>query len=334
MERPAQIPCPGACIFHLHSEAGEAWLLRHACPFPQSVGPDGISYFLVTIGNNEPRFLSAHEIHTYYFQRNIASFERRYGRRVQNVVANIPASINPRQYQSELSAAAAAAGVHIVHFIERSVLAASYYESFSPRGRRTVLVFELGGQILEISLLTDQYRGLNIKAAVSDLGCPLFNHIVSVLTSSFGNDFTCDADFLRHIRTECERAKDALCLGSGTAEVQIQRQGMEVWRTSIDREWLVELNLNHLRSAIMRCLTEAAVWKEDVNEVVLAGVSSTIPAVQRVLYEFFPRQPFRFAIDPANLINLSFQQCLTAVSNTLNTPVASLTAFNLGLYSL
>ncbi|KAL0916168.1 hypothetical protein M5K25_013659 [Dendrobium thyrsiflorum] len=138
--------------------------------------------------------------------------------------------------------------------------------------------------------------------------------MVSVLPWSFGIGFSFDADSLRHIRTECERAKDALYLGSGTAEVKIQRLGMEV-RTSINREWLVQMNLDHLRSGILRCLTEAGVRQDAVDEVVLAGASSTIPAVLRVLLEFFQRQLIRFDIDLANLMSLS------NVANTLNIPV-------------
>ncbi|KAL0916167.1 hypothetical protein M5K25_013658 [Dendrobium thyrsiflorum] len=331
MEPPSQISCSGNCLVHLHSDAGKAWFQRH-CPFPQYLGPDGIPRFLVIRGNNERKFLSAHEIHTFQFRSNIATYERLYGIRVQNVGAIIPASINPRQYQSQLSAAAADAGVCIVLFIERSVLAASYYKSLSTPGHRTALVFELGHHFLEISLLTDD-RGLNVKAAVSDMGCPLFNHVVSALSLRHGNGFTSDVDSFLKIRMECERAKDALCLGSGTVEVKFNLLGRET-RMPINREWLVRLNLDHLRSGIMRCLMEAGVRREAVNEVVLAGASSNIPAVRRVLHEFFQRQPFRCNIDPAHLIELSSRKCMGIVSTTLNSPVIALHAFNLGLHSL
>ncbi|KAI0504453.1 hypothetical protein KFK09_015406 [Dendrobium nobile] len=333
MEPPAQTSCSGNCLLHLHSAAGEAWLQRHYCPFQQHVGSDGISRFWVSIGNNEPTYLSAHEILTSYFQSQIATFERLHGQRVQNIVGLIPASSNPSQYQSQLSAIAAAAGVRIDHFIQRSVLAASVYGSLSTPGRRTVLVFELGGQFLEISLLSteDQDQDLNIMAAVSDLGCPLFNYMVAEFPSSFGNDF--DAVFLHNIRTECERAKDALCLGSAIGEVKIERLGMEM-RQLVDRGWLVEINLKLLRSGIMRCLREAGVEKEDVDEVVLAGASCNIPAVRRVLLEFFQEQKFRCSIDPANLMSLSSQRYINNFSSIFDNPVAILEVLNLGLYSL
>ncbi|XP_020701865.2 heat shock 70 kDa protein 3-like [Dendrobium catenatum] len=332
MEPPAQISCSGNCLVHLHSASGKAWLQRHYCPFQRHVGPDGISRFWVSIGNNEATYLSAHEILTSHFQSQIATFERLHGQRVQNIVVLIPASSKPRRYQSRLSAIAAAAGVRIVHSIQRSVLAASAYRSLSTTGRRTVLVFELGGQFLEISLLTeDQDRGLNIMAAVSDMYCPLFNHMVSELPLSFGDDF--DAVFLHNIQTECERAKDALCLGSATAEVKIEEQGMEM-RQLVEREWLVQMNLERLRSEIMRCLREARVSREAVDEVVLAGASSNIPEVRRVLLEFFQEHKLRYSIDPANLMSLSSQQYMNNISSTLNIPVAIFEGLNLGLHAL
>ncbi|KAI0504091.1 hypothetical protein KFK09_015038 [Dendrobium nobile] len=332
MEPPARISCSGNCLIHLHSAAGKAWLQQHSCPFQQHVGPDGFTRFRVPTANNEPTFLSAYEIFTSLFQRQIAALERLNGQRVQNIVALIPATINSRSYLSELSTIAAAAGVRIVHSIQRSVLAASAYRSLRTPGRRTILVFEFGGQFLEISLLTED-RGLNIMAAVSELGCPLMNYLVSAVPWSFGIDSECDSLFLLYTRLECERAKNALCLGSATVEIKIEQLGMET-RTSINREWLVQMNLNHLRSGIMRCLTEAGVRKEAVDEVVLAGASCNIPEVRGVLLEFFHWDKFRCSIDPANLMSLSSQQFINNFSSTFNIPVVILEGLNLGLYAL
>ncbi|PKU60307.1 hypothetical protein MA16_Dca027779 [Dendrobium catenatum] len=94
------------------------------------------------------------------------------------------------------------------------------------------------------------------------------------------------------------------------------------------------MNLDHLRSGIMRCLMEAGVRREAVDEVVLAGASNNIPAVRSVLLEFFQRQTFRCSVDPANLIDESSMKCMDIVSNALNIPVVGLQCFNLGIYSL
>ncbi|KAI0504150.1 hypothetical protein KFK09_015098 [Dendrobium nobile] len=335
MEPPAPISCSGNCLVHLHSAAGEAWLHCHSCPFKQHVGPDGITRFRVPTGNNDATFLSAKEIFTSRLQSQIADFESQHGQRVQNIVAIIPACTNPRQYQSNLSTIAAAAGVRIVYSIHRSFLAASAYRPPSTPERRNVLVFELGGRFLEISLLTeDRNRGrdLNIKAAVSDLGCPFLSHMVSGVPWIYNFDSERDAVFLSYMRTECERAKDALCLGSATVEVKIDIPGLET-RKLIDREWLVLMNLDHLRSGITRCLTEARVRKEDVDEVVLAGASSNIPEVRGVLLEFFQEQKFRCSIDPANLIFLTSQSCTNYISSRLNIPVTIFEGLNLGLHA-
>ncbi|PKU65137.1 Heat shock 70 kDa protein [Dendrobium catenatum] len=115
----------------------------------------------------------------------------RLGHRAQNFVAIIPASSNTSRYQSQLSAGATAAGIRILFFIEAPVLAASYYKSHTP-GHRTVLVFDLDVHIFEVSLLTED-ENLKVKAAVSDLGCPLFNYMVSEIQRKLGIDISGDA---------------------------------------------------------------------------------------------------------------------------------------------
>ncbi|KAL0916171.1 hypothetical protein M5K25_013662 [Dendrobium thyrsiflorum] len=310
METPAQITCSDNCLVHLHSFSGLVWLHRRICPFQQYPSPDGIPRFLFTQANNQPILLSHIEIITLQFLLKKATIES-LGHPAQNLVAILPASSNTPRYQSQLSAGAAGAGMRILFFIERPILAAYCYQSLTP-GHRTVLVFELGGHILEVSLLTEDVN-LKVKAAVSDLGCPLFNYMASELPRRLGIDITGDASALFRIRMACERAKDALCLGLGAMDIKFEQQGREV-EIPINRDVLVWMNLNHLYRGILRCLMEAGVRPEAVDEIVLAGSSTNIPEVRQILREFFERQPFRCDIDPANLMDLSAMQYVNNVS--------------------
>ncbi|KAH0459254.1 hypothetical protein IEQ34_012068 [Dendrobium chrysotoxum] len=325
------VRCPGNCVVHLHSAAGKDWFLRRMTPFKRFVSPDGTRYYVITQANNERQLLTPAQVSTVHFLKKIADMERNTGCRVDNILFILPASSNTPQYQSQVSAAATAAGAHVLLFIERPVLAAAYYDSLRA-GPKTVLVFELGGRILEISLITLDFD-INVKAAVSDLGCPLFHVLLSKLSSKLEFDFTSDVDSLIDIRTECERGKNALCSGSDSVELKFERQGREVIET-ISRASLVEMNLNLLRTGIKRCLTEAGVEQEAVDEVVLAGASTNIPEVRQVLREFFHKQPFRCETDPANLIKLSVLQYLDILSDLAGVHVVGIHIADMGVFSV
>ncbi|KAI0504097.1 hypothetical protein KFK09_015044 [Dendrobium nobile] len=331
MEPPARIPCSGNCLVHLHSFSGNVWLVRRIYTLRQHLFPDGIIRFPYTRPNHPPTFLSLIDILTLHFQDRKAAMERP-GHRAQNFVAIIPASSNTSRYQSQLSAGATAAGMRILFFIEAPVLAASYYKSHTP-GHRSVLVFDLDVHIFEVSLLTED-ENLKVKAAVSDLGCPLFNYMVSEIQRKLGIDISGDATSLRCIGQSCERAKDSICSGVAAVELEFGRQGRKV-PIRITRERLVLLNLRHLHIGIMRCLMEAGVKREAVDEIVLAGACTNIPEVQQALRQFFERQPFRCDIDPANLVELRATQYLRKVSAKYNNiPMFGLRIVQSGIFTL
>ncbi|KAI0504098.1 hypothetical protein KFK09_015045 [Dendrobium nobile] len=327
MEPPAQIRRSGNCLVHLHSFSGNVWLVRRIYTLWQHLFPDGIIRFPFTRPNHSPTFLSLIDILNLHFQDRKAAMER-LGHTAQNFVAIIPASSNNPRYRYQLSAGATAAGMHIHFFIEAPVLAASYYESLTP-GHRTVLVFDLDVHIFEVSLL----ENLKVKAAVSDLGCPLLNYMVSEIQRKLGIDISGDATALRCIGQSCERAKDSICSGMAGVDLEFEQQGRKV-PIRITRERLVVLNLRHLHIGIMRCLMEAGVRREAVDEIVLAGASATKPEVLEVLRQCFERQIFRCNIDPAKLIELSAMQYLRKVSMFKNIPMFGLRIVQSGIFTL
>ncbi|KAI0504090.1 hypothetical protein KFK09_015037 [Dendrobium nobile] len=324
--------CPDNCVVHLHSAAGKDWFLRRMYPFKRYVSPEGTRYYVMTQADNEQKLLTPAQVSTVHFKEKKADMKSITGCGVDNILFILPASSNTPQYRSQVSdAAAAAAGAQTLFFIERPVLAAAYYDSLSPEPK-TVLVFELGDRILEISLINVDLD-LIVKAAVSDLGCPLFHVMLSELSSKLEFDFTSDVKALIGIRTECERAKNVLCLGSDSVELKFDLQGRQVIET-LSRASLVEMNLNLLRSGIIRCLTEAGVEKEAVDEVVLAGASTNIPEVRHVLREFFHMQPFRCETDPANVIQLSAQKYVRILSDLTGLRVVGIHIADLGVFSV
>ncbi|XP_020701869.1 ribosome-associated molecular chaperone SSB1-like [Dendrobium catenatum] len=322
---------PNNCVVHLHSAAGKDWFLRRLYPFRRHVSPDGTRYYVMTQADNKQKLLTPAQVSTVHFKEKKADMESNTGCRVDNILFILPASSNSPQYQSQVSDAAAAAGAHVLLFIERPVLAAAYYNSLSPEPK-TVLVFELDGRILEISLINVDLD-LIVKAAVSDLGCPLFHVLLTELSSKLEFDFTSDVKALIDIRMKCERAKNVLCMGSDSVELKFERQGREVIGT-LSRGSLVEMNLNLLRSGIMRCLMDARVEKEAVDEVVLAGASTNIPEVRQVLREFFHWQPFRCETDPANVIQLSALEYVRILSDLTDLRVVGIHIADLGVFSV
>ncbi|KAK8969045.1 putative mediator of RNA polymerase II transcription subunit 37b [Platanthera guangdongensis] len=273
--------------------------------------PDGIPRYPI-IRNNQTFFLTELEILASLFASLKSSTEIIFGRALDNAIAVVPATLKHR-YSTFISAAASA-GFQSFLVVERPVIAAFRYQYLSPP--KTYLVFELDSDILEISLLVPFLR---VKSSVAYLGCPLLNTMVQETLHRTGIDICANSDALFSLGKACELAKSAFCSGTGSGVLKFQRRDKRLLRQISSKE-VVEMNLRALRDGIGKCLREGGVLKEDVDEVILAGVSTYIPEVRQVLREFFEWKPLRCDIDPVNLIGSGARRLANLTSAGFDRP--------------
>jgi len=234
------------------------------------------------------------------------------GREVHDAVVTVPAYFNDTQRQATKDAGTIA-GLNVIRIINEPTAAAVAYGldkkgTKGHEGERTVLIFDLGGGTLDVSLLTLDEGMFEVRATAGNthLGGEDFdNRLVSYMAQEFQRrakiDISKNARALRRLRTACERAKRTLSQ-SATAVVEVDAlcEGHDLNNT-ITRAKFEELNMDLFRSClgpVEQVLRDAKVSKAQVDEVVLVGGSTRIPKVQQLLQDFFNGKALNKSINP------------------------------------
>nr|AGC56218.1 heat shock protein 70 [Dermatophagoides farinae] len=234
------------------------------------------------------------------------------GGTVNNAVITVPAYFNDSQRQATKDSGLIA-GLNVLRIINEPTAAAIAYglDKKGGAGERNVLIFDLGGGTFDVSLLTIEEGIFEVKSTAGDthLGGEdfdnrLVNHFVKEFKRKHKKDLTTNARALRRLRTSCERAKRTLSSAAQTSiEIDSLFEGIDFY-TSITRARFEELCADLFRSTmepVERVLRDAKTDKSSVNEIVLVGGSTRIPKIQRLVADFFNKDPNK-SINPDEAI--------------------------------
>ena len=236
---------------------------------------------------------------------------------VRHAVITVPVYFNNSQRQATIDAGTIA-GLNVMRIINEPTAAAIAYglDKMPTRdGRRTVLIFDLGGGTLDVSLL-DIDPGLDIdmgmfevKAIAGDthLGGEDFdNEMVKHFLREFIRkhkkmDVRSNPKAMQRLKTACDRAKRLLSSTSQTSiDIDSFHDGIDFYAT-ITRGRFEELNrdlFNKCMEAVEKCLRDAATDTSSIDDVVLVGGSTRIPKVQSMLQDFFDGKGLCRSINP------------------------------------
>jgi L1 cell adhesion molecule like protein len=239
------------------------------------------------------------------------------GKTIKNAVITVPVYFNNSQRQATIDAGTIA-GLNVMRIINEPTAAALAYgleKMPLSNKRRTVLVFDLGGGTLDVSLLnidpvTNKDKGLFEVVAIAgdthlggaDFDSEMVKYSLREFTRKHGKtDIHSNQKALRRLRTACERAKRMLSSTvQTTIEVDSLHDGIDFCAT-ITRSRFEELNKDLFRKcmkALDKCLCDAKMDKSSVHDVVLEGGSTRIPKVQNMLREFFGGKQLCQTINP------------------------------------
>ena len=226
------------------------------------------------------------------------------GGTVNNAVVTVPAYFSDSQRQATKDAGLIA-GLNVLRIINEPTAAAiAYGLDKKTEGERNVLIFDLGGGTFDVSLLTIEEGIFEVKSTAGDthLGGEdfdnrLVNHFVNEFKRKHKKDLTTNARALRRLRTACERSKRTLSSAAQTSiEIDSLFEGIDFY-TSITRARFEELCQDLFRGTmepVERVLRDAKVDKSSVHEIVLVGGSTRIPKIQRLVSDFFNKDPNKY----------------------------------------
>jgi L1 cell adhesion molecule like protein len=285
-------------------------------PFKVVAGREDRPMILVQYEGEERQF-APQEISAMVLAKMKETAEVYLGTAIRNAVITVPVYFSNSQRQATIDAGAIA-GLNVMQIINEPTAAAIAYGldkmPVSNKGR-TVLVFDLGGGTLDISLLNidpglDIDMGLfEVKAVAGDThlgGADFDNEMVKFFLREFIRkhrkiDIRNNQRALQRLRTACERAKRML---SSTAQATIEVDSLHDsidFSSTITRSRFEELNkdlFNSCIEALEKCLRDAKVDKSSVHDVVLVGGSTRIPKVQSMLRDFFDGKELCRGINP------------------------------------
>ena len=243
------------------------------------------------------------EISAQVLRKLVEDASKYIGETVTQAVITVPAYFNDSQRQATKDAGKIA-GIEVLRIINEPTAASLAY-GFDKKSNETILVFDLGGGTFDVSILEVGDGVFEVLATSGDthLGGDDFDKkIVDFLAEEFrkqnGIDLRKDKQALQRLTEAAEKAK--IELSSVTqAEINLPfitatQDGPKHLDTTLTRtqfEKLCSDLIDRCRVPVENALRDAKLTKSDIDEVVLVGGSTRIPAVKQVLKQLLGKDP-------------------------------------------
>ena len=282
-------------------------------PFTVVEGAGGKPLISVETAPGETKSFAPEQISAMVLEKMKTTAEAALGCAITKAVVTVPAYFNDAQRRLTKDAGTIA-GLDVLRIINEPTAAALAY-GLDKKGKggpekplsQTILVFDLGGGTFDVSLLKIEEGVFEVLATSGDthLGGEDFDSILSdwVIAEERrkrGSDIFGDsAKSLRRLRTACERAKRQLSSSlSATIELSVGETELSIELTRARFDKLLETTFQRCMESVKRCLADAKLPKEAVDEIVLVGGSTRVPRVQQILSEFFGGKALNKSVHP------------------------------------
>jgi len=263
------------------------------------------------------KLLSPQEISAQVLLKMKATAEDYLGEPVTEAVITTPAYFNDSQRQATKDAGRIA-GLNVLRIINEPTAAAlAYGMDRGSEGNKTerVAVYDLGGGTFDISILELNGGVFEVRSTNGDtfLGGEDFDQrIIDWLAKRFmeqtGIDLRKDRMALQRLKEAAERAKHELSSAPDT-EVNLpfiiaDATGPKHLTDSIDRQTLESLVMDLVEKTLEPCriaLKDASLTTQAIHQVLLVGGMTRMPLVQRLVKEFFGKEPHK-GINPDEVV--------------------------------
>ena len=271
-------------------------------------GSDGIKVDIDNVSVTPP------EISAQILIKMKQSAEAYLGQPVTKAVVTVPAYFNDEQRQATKDAGKIA-GLDVERIINEPTAAALAYGLDKKKKNMKIVVYDLGGGTFDISILELGDGVFEVKSTNGDthLGGDDFDQVViewiiSEFKKESGIDLAADKMALQRIKEAAEKAKIEL---SGTTQAQINipfvsadQSGPKHLNMTLNRsqfEKLIDPLLQRTKGPCKQALTDAGISPAEIDEIILVGGSTRVPAVQALVKELFEKEVNR-SVNPDEVV--------------------------------
>ncbi len=254
------------------------------------------------------------EISAAILQKMKETAEDYLGEKVTEAVITVPAYFNDSQRQATKDAGRIA-GLEVKRIVNEPTAAALAYGFEKSKKEEKIAVYDLGGGTFDISILELGDGVFEVKSTNGDthLGGDNFDQrimdwLIENFKRDYGIDLSRDRMALQRLKDAAEKAKKELSTTHST-EINLpfitaDASGPKHLLYTLTRAKLEQLIgdlIERTRGPVEQALKDAGLTPKDIDEVILVGGSTRIPAVQALVREIFGKEPHK-GVNPDEVV--------------------------------